>query len=70
MNGRRLLLRTAVVAGVVGAALIAPRLTIHALPAPPGRIVARPLLSGSGLRHVGDAPHRGGSDHRRLVVGG
>ncbi len=35
MNGRRLLLRTAVVAGVVGAALIAPRLTIQALPAPP-----------------------------------
>ena len=28
-------LRTAVVVGVVGAALVAPRITIHALPAPP-----------------------------------
>ncbi len=34
-NARRLLLRTAVVAGVVGAALVAPRITIQALPAPP-----------------------------------
>ena len=44
-NARRLMLRAAVVAGVVGAALVAPRISIHVAGAT-GRIVARSLLPG------------------------
>ena len=51
-NARRLMLRAAVVAGVVGAALVAPRISIHALPAPP---VASSLV----LSFQDAAPKRG-----------
>ena len=73
-NARRLMLRAAVVAGVVGAALVAPRISIPPLPAPPvasslvlsfqdagtkrGRRPIEATATVAGLSWEGGAPRR------------